>query len=195
MHHWPKQAMFPSSPMYLRSHLASSVSVGSLSDMSSIAKTAFWRNSALSSKLILASKHTTGGEEEERGRWSEERREERASTGTKQREERGREKDEQIRGKRRQGERKWTRGDMRTLKGIWQWKVINIYNTLNKWNEGCNLTLLVLILSTFGILMLMYMYCTMPQRQKLLCIMDTSFALHKCMRFKETKQSTTCTAS
>ena len=55
----PKQAMFPSNPMYLRSHLAASVSVGSLSDMSSMAKTAFCLNSALSSKFILASKHTT----------------------------------------------------------------------------------------------------------------------------------------
>ena len=57
----PKQAMFPSSPMYFRSHLAASDSVGSLSDMSSMANTAFWRNSALSSKLILASKQTTSG--------------------------------------------------------------------------------------------------------------------------------------
>lgn len=56
----PKQAMFPSSPIYLRSHLAACISVGSLSVMSSMAKTLFWRNSALSSKLILASKQTTG---------------------------------------------------------------------------------------------------------------------------------------
>lgn len=37
----PKQAMFPSSPIYLRSHLAACISVGSLSVMSSMAKTAF----------------------------------------------------------------------------------------------------------------------------------------------------------
>lgn len=57
----PKQAMFPSRPMYFRSHLAASVSRGSLSLMSSMANTVFWRNSALSSKLILASKQTTVG--------------------------------------------------------------------------------------------------------------------------------------
>lgn len=57
----PKQAMFPSRPMYFRSHLAASVSRGSLSLMSSMANTAFWRYSALSSKLILASKQTTVG--------------------------------------------------------------------------------------------------------------------------------------
>lgn len=55
----PKQAMLPSRPMYLRSYLAASVSVGSLSAVLSMAKTSFCRNSALSSKLILASKHTT----------------------------------------------------------------------------------------------------------------------------------------
>lgn len=64
----PKQAMFPSRPMYLRSHLAASISVGSLSVMSSMAKTAFWRNSALSSKLILASKQTTGDGRREGGK-------------------------------------------------------------------------------------------------------------------------------
>lgn len=51
--------MFPSSPMYLRSYLAASVSKGSLSAVSSMANTAFCLNSALSSKLILASKQTT----------------------------------------------------------------------------------------------------------------------------------------
>lgn len=56
--------MFPSSPMYLRSYLAASVSVGSLSAVSSMANTAFCLNSALSSKLILASKQTTADREQ-----------------------------------------------------------------------------------------------------------------------------------
>lgn len=45
--------------MYFKSCLAASFSMGSFSDPSSIANMSFCRNSALSSKFILASKQTT----------------------------------------------------------------------------------------------------------------------------------------
>lgn len=55
----PKQAIFPSSPIYFKSYLAASFSIGSFSDLSSMANISFCLNSALSSKFILASKQTT----------------------------------------------------------------------------------------------------------------------------------------